>query len=349
MGTVFDEITGVIDTKSNRPIWMMRQAGRYLPEYRAVRAKFPSFMDFCFHPDAATEVTLQPITRFGFDAAIIFSDILVIPQALGQEVWFVKGEGPKLGSLPDIELMESRLSSGAVLEHLTKVYEAIALTRRELPAETDLFGFAGAPWTLLTYMIEQGSSNDYAKALALAAAEPELFQRLLAVVEQAVVQHLKAQVNAGANLLQLFDSWAGGIPEDHQQTGWSFDPLVRIAATVSQDAPVVLFAKGLAQEFASAKRDELNALSGKIAVAVGQDQNVLAVRNLLSADLATQGNLNPQLMPGPWAELKKATTELLEKLAPMDRHVVNLGHGITPEGDAENVHRWVDFVKEYDR
>ena len=211
------------------------------------QGKIPKLYGFCFHPEAATEVTLQPITRFGFDAAIIFSDILVIPQALGQEVWFVKGEGPKLGALPDIEVMESRLESGAFLNHLTKVYEAIALTRRELPAETDLFGFAGAPWTLLTYMIEQGSSNDYAKALALAAAEPELFQRLLSVVEQAVGQHLKAQVQAGANLLQLFDSWAGGIPDTHQQTSWSFDPLVRIASTVSQDAPVVLFAKGLAQ------------------------------------------------------------------------------------------------------
>jgi len=349
MGTVFDEITSVIDTNTNRPVWMMRQAGRYLPEYRAVRAKFPSFMDFCFHPEAATEVTLQPITRFGFDAAIIFSDILVIPQALGQEVWFVKGEGPKLGSLPDIQIMESRLNSGAFLDHLTKVYEAIGQTRKALPKQTDLFGFAGAPWTLLTYMIEQGSSSDYAKALSLAADQPALFDRLLSVVERAVVLHLRAQVQAGANLLQVFDSWAGGIPDPIKQARWSFDPLVRIASEVSGDAPMVLFAKGLAKEFAAAKNDDLTPLSGNVAVAVGQDQDVMDVKALLPNGMATQGNIHPQLMPGPWSELKAATTDLLEKLARSDRHVVNLGHGITPDGDADNVHRWVEYIKEYNR
>lgn len=349
MGAVFDEIAGDIETKSHRPVWMMRQAGRYLPEYRAVRSKFSNFMDFCFHPQAATEVTLQPIARFGFDAAIMFSDILVIPQALGQKVWFVSGEGPKLGPLPSLDDMEKRLESGAVINYLSKVYTAIKMTRAELNQNTDLIGFCGGPWTLITYMIEGGSSSNYHQALDLADKNQQFFDRLMALVEKAVVHHLVAQIKAGANLVQVFDSWAGGIPAHKARQRWSFDPLMKIADEVGKFAPTVLFAKGLAIELAQNKQAAWSQHGGKVAVAIGQDQGFDAVRRHLPDNIATQGNIDPQLMVGDWSLLKQKTGKLLQGMASKNRHVINLGHGITPNAKVDNVQRWVEYIQEYPR
>ena len=209
------------------PIWLMRQAGRYLPEYRAVRATTKSFLEFCYTPDKAVEVTLQPIKRFGLDAAIIFSDILVVPDALGQKVWFEEGEGPKLEALTDPSQF-SQLSRARLTDYLAPVYTAISAARRALPAETALLGFAGAPFTLACYMIEGGSSRDFAKVKLWAYRHPDSFGLLIDLLVEATVDHLASQIEAGADAVQLFDSWAGVLPEE-QLFGWSLEPMVRIA------------------------------------------------------------------------------------------------------------------------
>ncbi len=209
------------------PIWLMRQAGRYLPEYRAVRATTKSFLDFCYTPEKAVEVTLQPIKRFGLDAAIIFSDILVLPDALGQKVWFEEGEGPKLEALTD-PVQFGQLSRARLTDHLAPVYSAISMTRRALPADTALLGFAGAPFTLACYMIEGGGSKDFAKVKLWAYRYPDSFALLIDLLVEAIVDHLANQVDAGADAVQLFDSWAGILPEE-QLFGWSLEPMVRIA------------------------------------------------------------------------------------------------------------------------
>ena len=217
------------------PIWLMRQAGRYLPEYRAIRATTRSFLEFCYTPDKAVEVTLQPIRRFGFDAAIIFSDILVVPDALGQKVWFEEGEGPKLEALTD-PAQFGQLSRARLPDHLAPVYEAIRQTRAALPVETALLGFAGAPFTLACYMIEGSGSRDFAKVKQWAYGHPESFGLLIDLLVEAVVDHLSLQVEAGADAVQLFDSWAGVLPEE-QLFRWSLDPMVRIAQALRERHP----------------------------------------------------------------------------------------------------------------
>jgi uroporphyrinogen decarboxylase len=203
------------------PIWLMRQAGRYLPEYRAVRETTRSFLDFCYTPDKAVEVTLQPVRRFGLDAAIIFSDILVVPDALGQRVWFEEGEGPKLEPLTD-PVQFGQLSRERLVDHLAPVYRAIRATRTALPAETALLGFAGAPFTLACYMIEGGSSRDFVRAKLWAYRHPKSFGVLIDLLIDAIVDHLACQVEAGADAVQLFDSWAGLLPEE-QLFRWSLE------------------------------------------------------------------------------------------------------------------------------
>src|SRR5881394_932889 len=205
----------------------MRQAGRYLPEYRALRAATHSFLELCYTPDKAVEVTLQPIRRFGLDAAIIFSDILVVPDALGQKVWFEEGEGPKLEALTE-PAQFGKLSRARLGDHLAPVYRAIRQTRDALPRDTALLGFAGAPFTLACYMIEGGSSRDFAKVKRWAYRHPDSFGLLIDLLVEAVVDHLGYQVDAGADAVQLFDSWAGILPEE-QLFGWSLEPMVRIA------------------------------------------------------------------------------------------------------------------------
>ena len=219
------------------PIWLMRQAGRYLPEYRAVRATTRSFLDFCYTPDKAVEVTLQPIRRFGLDAAIIFSDILVVPDALGQKVWFEEGEGPRLEALTD-PAQFGQLSRGRLTDFLQPVYRAIKATRATLPAETALLGFAGAPFTLACYMIEGGGSRDFAKVKLWAFKHPDSFGLLIDLLVDAVIDHLTNQIEAGADAVQLFDSWAGVLPEE-QLFSWSLEPLVRIAHGVRARHPKV--------------------------------------------------------------------------------------------------------------
>ncbi|MEE8275946.1 MAG: uroporphyrinogen decarboxylase family protein, partial [Alphaproteobacteria bacterium] len=208
------------------PIWLMRQAGRYLPEYRAVRAQAGSFLEVCYTPDLTVEVTLQPMRRFGLDAAILFSDILVIPDAMGQEVTFIEGEGPRLEPVTGVDGL-GRLSVDGVTGYLTPIYESVRRLRAELPAETALIGFAGAPWTVATYMVEGGGSRDYAYTKLWAYGDPDGFARLIDMLVETTTAHLIAQAESGVDAVQLFDSWAGILPEAAFRR-WVIEPTARI-------------------------------------------------------------------------------------------------------------------------
>ena len=327
---------------STPPIWLMRQAGRYLPEYRAVRATTRSFLDFCYTPDKAVEVTLQPIRRFGLDAAIVFSDILVVPDALGQKVWFEEGEGPKLEALTD-PVQFGQLSRARLPERLAPVYEAIRLTRAALPAETALLGFAGAPFTLACYMIEGGGSRDFAKVKGWAYAHPETFALLIDLLVEAVVDHLVCQIEAGADAVQIFDSWAGVLPEE-QLFSWSFDPLVRIAHAVRARhprTPIIVFPRAVGPAALMYRRpDAFAALS--LDTGIGAHW---AAREL-QPHICVQGNLDPLMLVAGGVAMEREATRILDKLG-HGAFVFNLGHGVVPQTPPDHVAQLVDIVRNW--
>lgn len=322
------------------PVWLMRQAGRYLPEYRAVRATTRSFLEFCYTPDKAVEVTLQPIRRFGFDAAIIFSDILVVPDALGQKVWFEEGEGPKLEALTD-PAQFARLSRARLADHLAPVYDAIRQTRAALPAETALLGFAGAPFTLACYMIEGSGSRDFAKVKKWAYGHPESFGLLIDLLVEAVVDHLSNQVEAGAGAVQLFDSWAGVLPEE-QLFRWSLDPLVRIAKGVRErhpDLPILAFPRAVGPAALMYRRpDSFSALS--LDTGIGAHW----AAKELQPHICVQGNLDPIMLVTGGAALEREARRILDKLG-HGSFIFNLGHGVVPQTPPEHVAQLVEIVR----
>ena len=324
------------------PIWLMRQAGRYLPEYRAVRATTRSFLEFCYTPDKAVEVTLQPIRRFGLDAAIIFSDILVIPDALGQKVWFEEGEGPKLDALTD-PAQFGQLSRARLSEHLAPVYAAISAARRALPGEVALLGFAGAPFTLASYMIEGGSSRDFAKVKGWAYRHPDSFGLLVDLLVDAIVDHLANQVEAGADAVQLFDSWAGVLPEE-QLFGWSLEPMVRIAHGLRArhpTVPIIAFPRAVGPAALMYRRPEVfSALS--IDTGIGAHW---AAREL-QPSICLQGNLDPIMLVTGGPALAREATRILDKLG-HGSFIFNLGHGVVPQTSPEHVAQLVETVRNW--
>ena len=324
------------------PIWLMRQAGRYLPEYRAVRATTKSFLEFCYTPGKAVEVTLQPIRRFGFDAAIIFSDILVVPDALGQKVWFEEGEGPKLEALTD-PAQFGKLSRARLGDFLAPVYEAIRQTRAALPRETALLGFAGAPFTLACYMIEGSGSKDFAKVKKWAYAHPESFGLLIDLLVDSVVDHLSNQVEAGADAVQLFDSWAGVLPEE-QLFRWSLDPLVRIAKGLRErhpSVPIIAFPRAVGPAVLMYRRpDSFSALS--IDTGIGAHW----AAKELQPHICVQGNLDPIMLVAGGAALEREARRILDKLG-HGSFVFNLGHGVVPQTPPEHVAQLVEIVRNW--
>ncbi|HEU5097119.1 MAG TPA: uroporphyrinogen decarboxylase [Reyranella sp.] len=324
------------------PIWLMRQAGRYLPEYRALRDTARSFLDFCYTPDKAVEATLQPIRRFDLDAAIIFSDILVVPHALGQKVWFEEGEGPKLEPLTD-PVQFGGLSRARLVEHLAPVYRAIEATRATLSPEKALLGFAGAPFTLACYMIEGGGSRDFTKTKLWAYCHPDSFALLIDLLVEAVVDHLAHQVAAGADAVQLFDSWAGILPEE-QLFRWSLEPMVRIAQALKArhpTVPIIAFPRAVGPAALMYRRpDAFAALS--IDTAIGAHW----AAQELQPHICMQGNLDPVMLIAGGPTLKREVRRILDKLG-HGRLIFNLGHGVmqqTPPQHVaelvETVHRW---------
>jgi uroporphyrinogen decarboxylase len=315
------------------PIWMMRQAGRYLPEYRELRARAGSFLDLCFTPELAAEVTLQPIRRFGFDAAILFSDILVVPYALGRRVTFEVGEGPRLEPLDAKQI--AVLPEAADQDALSPVYETIRLVKRELPPAVALLGFCGAPWTVATYMIAGRGTPDQAPARLFAYREPEAFARLIDVLVSASVEYLVRQLQAGADAVQLFDTWSGVLPPA-EFAHWCIDPARRIVAAVRAkvpDAKIIGFPRGAGTA--------LPAYASAVPVdAVSLDWMVdrAAVSRALPAGFAVQGNLDPLALLAGGEALDRAVDTVLASYA--DRpHIFNLGHGILPETPIAHVER----------
>lgn len=325
------------ETVRPSPMWMMRQAGRYLPEYRAVRAKAGGFLDLCFTPELATEVTLQPIRRFGFDAAILFSDILVIPWALGQPLKFVEGEGPRLEPIDTPAAFEA-LNEEGFLERLAPVFEAIRRIKAALGPETPLIGFAGAPWTLATYMIAGRGTPDQAPAKALAAQDPALFEAYMQLLSRCVARFLAAQQRAGVDALKIFDSWAGSAAGPLQETA-VIAPTAAAMAALRQEAPttpVIAFPRGVdagLEAYVAAVRPD--------GLALGQEKSLSAVRERLasteSAMITLQGALDPALLTGPSEPLSEALTAMARETAEIGPHIFNLGHGITPDASIERV------------
>lgn len=332
------------ETLARPPIWLMRQAGRYLPEYRAARAKAGSFLDLCCNPDFAVEVTMQPIRRFGFDAAILFSDILVVPHALGQELRFEEGRGPLLDAIVSDEDM-ARLAMDQFHTRLKPVYAAVSGIKAALPPETALIGFAGAPWTVASYMIEGGSSRDYAKTKAWAYQRPDSFQRLTNLLVDATASYLIAQIEAGAEVLQLFDSWAGAL--DHASLlRWSLAPMKAIVDRVRMshpEVPVIVFPRACGAGYLDFARSSF--MHG-----LGLDSGVPLdwAFTQLQGRLALQGNLDPQLLVAGGIPMRDASLKILETLG-NGPFIFNLGHGIVPETPLQHVEDLVKFVQAWQR
>lgn len=320
------------------PIWIMRQAGRYLPEYRALRAKAGSFLDLCYNPELAAEVTLQPLKRFDLDAAILFSDILVIPDALGQKVRFETGEGPRLEPLTDERI--GTLDLEGAHEGLAPIIETVRRVKAGLSPEKTLIGFCGSPWTVATYMIGGQGSSDQAAARTFALTQPAAFARLLDVLVQASIEYLAAQMRAGADVVQLFESWALNLDEVAFRD-WVIEPNRRIVEGLRReipDAPVIGFPRGAAGNLpAYAKATGVNLL--------GLDYGTpLSFAEQLPAGLGVQGNLDPlRLLAG--GEQMEARAEQIVTAFRNRPHIFNLGHGIVPETPIGNVERLIARVR----
>jgi uroporphyrinogen decarboxylase len=319
------------------PVWLMRQAGRYLPEYRAIRSKSPDFLSLCFTPALATEVTLQPIRRFGFDAAILFSDILVIPHALGQRVWFAEGEGPRLEPLSSI----TNLKPGRTGDALAPVLETVATLRAQLPQNTTLIGFAGAPWTVATYMTAGRGGDDGNAALELAYRAPADFKALIDTLVEATAEYLIAQVRAGAEVLQIFESWAGTIPAQSVDA-FSVQPIKRIVTLVRQsipDVPVIVFPRGAGSNLARYAGE-----TGANAISVDTNTPLAAARLAVGAKTTLQGNLDPLAFIQGGEALRGAVRSILHDTKGTP-HIFNLGHGIRPETPIAHVEEMLRLVR----
>ena len=322
------------------PIWLMRQAGRYLSEYREIRGKAASFLDFCYTPALAVEATLQPIRRFGFDAAILFSDILVLPDALGQAVAFETGEGPRLDPIGDAAGL-ARLREEPDWEKLNPVFETLDRLRTALPAEVALIGFCGAPWTVASYMIAGRGTPDQAPARLFAYREPKLFAALITRLVEASAAYLLRQIAAGAEAVQIFDSWAGVLPPAEFER-WCVAPMAAIAAKVSAHAPqtpIIAFPRGAGSQLAKFAR-----MQGVACVGLDTAQEPKAALAALPDTPALQGNLDPLALVAGGAALDEGIDRALEGFAGR-AHVFNLGHGILPSTPIAHVERLVKRVR----
>ncbi len=318
----------------------MRQAGRYLPEYREIRSGAGSFLDLCYNPELAAEVTLQPIHRFGLDAAILFSDILVVPHGLGQDVGFRENEGPVLEPIRTSSEFSS-LALDRMRENLAPVYETVRLVKAALPPGTALIGFAGAPWTVATYMVEGGTSRDYSNVKGWALRAPEEFAALMDMLVDATTEHLIAQADAGVDAVQIFDSWAGIIPSGHFERLCRL-PIREIARRLKQahpDLPVIVFPRGAGLQYSRFVRiQEIDAVSIDSSV-----PPAWACREL-QPSLAVQGNLDPIALLEGGTAMQSEVTEILNQLS-RGPFIFNLGHGILPSTPPEHVAELVAMVR----
>ncbi|OYX44141.1 MAG: uroporphyrinogen decarboxylase [Rhodobacterales bacterium 32-67-9] len=329
------------ETQAVPPIWMMRQAGRYLPEYRETRAKAGDFLSLCYNPELAAEVTLQPIRRYGFDAAILFADILLLPQALGCDLWFETGEGPRLSTITTAEGLAGLRPKDAIHDTLGPVYETVRLLSQALPREVTLIGFAGAPWTVATYMIAGRGTPDQGPAHRLKAKDRATFAGLIDLLTEATIDYLSAQVAAGAEVVKLFDSWAGSL-KGQDFDDFALKPAARIIAELKSrhpGLPVIAFPREARDRYVG------------FAKATGAD--CVALDNSVPADWAAehvqrdgcvQGNLDPALLVTGGPALVAGTKAVVRAFS-KGPHIFNLGHGITPDASPDNVSRMIEAVR----
>jgi uroporphyrinogen decarboxylase len=320
------------------PVWIMRQAGRYLPEYRKTREKAGSFLDLCFTPELAAEVTLQPVRRFDLDAAILFSDILVIPLALGQSVRFEEGQGPVLSPAP---IDSVALDPSRVAEKLAPIFETVRLTRAVLPRDKALIGFCGAPWTVATYMIAGRGSAEHLPARRLALEEPARFQALIDMIVDASVDYLTGQIDAGADIVKIFDSWAGVLDAEGFER-WAITPVRSIVERVKAmhpRVPIIGFPRGAGARVGAFARE-----TGVDGVAIDWTLPMRDACELVPASMALQGNLDPLRLVVGGAALDAGVDSILRVMRGRP-HIFNLGHGITPDTPVENVARLVARVR----
>ena len=324
------------------PVWIMRQAGRYLPEYRQVRERAGDFMSLCRNPELACRVTLQPLERFRLDAAILFSDILTVPDAMGLGLYFSEGEGPKFHYPVRSPSAIRRLAVPDVDRELRYVFDAVTLIRRELDRRVPLIGFAGSPWTVATYMVEGGSSREFGRIRALLREDPGALSRLLGTVAEATTEYLNAQVECGAQALMIFDTW-GGVLERDNYLRFSLDGMQRILEGLVRErdgepVPVILFTKGAGELLADM------AGSGCDALGVDWTTRLDEARELTADRVALQGNLDPAMLRESPAAIEEGVAEVLASYGRGPGHVFNLGHGITPDIDPDNVAVMVEAV-----
>ena len=323
------------------PVWMMRQAGRYLPEYRATRAQAGDFLSLCYNPELAAEVTLQPIRRFGFDAAILFADILLLPQALGADLWFETGEGPRLSTITSADGLAQLKGKDDIHDKLGSIYETVRILSRDLPKETTLIGFAGAPWTVATYMIAGRGTPDQGPAHRLKAEDRATFTALIDLLTASTIEYLSQQVLAGAEVIKIFDSWAGSL-KGEDFTEFAEKPAARIISELKArhpGLPIIAFPR--------------EAGDGYVGFAKRTGADCVALDNSVSADWAAehvqkdgcvQGNLAPGHMVTGGQALIDETRHIVKAFS-KGPHIFNLGHGITPDANPDNVTLMIDTIR----
>lgn len=329
------------ETLETPPIWMMRQAGRYLPEYRATRAQAGDFLSLCYNSKLAAEVTLQPIRRYGFDASILFADILLLPQALGADLWFVTGEGPRLSTIETQADFDKLNAASAIHETLNPVYETVRILRRELPEETILIGFAGAPWTVATYMVAGRGTPDQGPAHKLKDENPEVFDQIINILTEGTVDYLSKQIEAGAEVVKLFDSWAGSL-KGADFDRYALEPAKKIIAELKArhpDVPVIAFPRGAGERYVGFAK-----ATGADCVALDDGVTPEWAAANVQVDGCVQGNLKSSHMVTGGQNLVDETRKIVEAFG-KGPHIFNLGHGITPDADPENVQLMIDTVR----
>lgn len=323
------------------PVWMMRQAGRYLPEYRATRAEAGDFLSLCYAPDLAAEVTLQPIRRYGFDAAILFADILLLPQALGADLWFETGEGPRLSTITTPGELAKLKPVEAIHDTLSPIYETVRIIARDLPKDTTLIGFAGAPWTVATYMVAGRGTPDQGPAHALKASDRATFQGLIDILTEGTIAYLSAQVEAGAEVIKLFDSWAGSL-KGQDFDDFALAPARRIIAALKArhpGLPVIAFPREAGPRYEGFAR-----ATGADCVALDSSVSADWAAAHVQKDGCVQGNLDQRLLVTGGEELVAETKRVVRAFSG-GPHIFNLGHGITPDADPDNVQRMIDAIR----
>lgn len=329
------------ETLPTPPIWMMRQAGRYLPEYKATRAQAGDFLSLCYNPELAAEVTFQPIRRYGFDAAILFADILLVPQALGADLWFVTGEGPRLSTITTHAELDALKPVEAIHDTLSPIYETVKILSNGLPDETTLIGFAGAPWTVATYMIAGRGTPDQGPAHALKDENRAVFEALMDRITDATILYLSEQIKAGAEVVKIFDSWAGSL-QGADFDDFSLAPIQRITSQIKAlhpGIPVIAFPRGAGARYEGAH----NAI-GADCIAVDDGVSAEWVASQVQTDGCVQGNLKSSHMVTGGDALVSETRLIVDALSG-GPHIFNLGHGITPDADPENVQLMIDTVR----